>query len=370
MILVVMKKFFIIICCFSFLSSYAQQYLQSGFNAKEYVETISMFSRMGDTVAAWDKTPAPVHFDKIYSSPVVGLKNKWCLWLQKDKHVAVISIRGTVNELPSWLENFYAAMIPAKGMLQLNDSTTFVYQFAENREASVHVGWTIGIAYLAPGIVQKIKEQYANGVKEFVIAGHSQGGALAFLLRSYLFYLTKNGGLPKDIVYKTYCSAAPKPGNLYYAYDFDFITRNGWAFTIVNAKDWVPESPFTVQRITDFNTVNPFVNVKDVLAKQKLVVRWYLNGVYNKLNRRTTKAQSSINKYLGGTIYGQVKKVLPQLKEPQYAAVANYMRAGVPIVLIPDEAYMKEHPDDPKKIWEHHMPYAYYELTEKYYGNK
>ena len=365
-----MKKISIIFFCFLYISGHAQQGLQPGFNAKEYLETISMFSRMGDTVASWDKTPAPVHFDKIYSSPVVGLKNKWCLWLQKDKQVAVISIRGTVNELPSWLENFYAAMIPAKGSLQLNDSTIFHYQFADNPEAMVHVGWTIGIAFLAPTIIEKIKEQYANGVKEFVIAGHSQGGALAFLLRSYLFYLTQKGELPKDIVYKTYCSAAPKPGNLYYAYDYDFITRNGWAFTVVNAKDWVPETPFSVQRITDFNSVNPFVNVKDVLAKQKMVVRWYLNGVFNKLDRRTTKSQRSLNKYLGSTIYGQVKKVLPQLKEPEYTAGANYMRAGVPIVLIPDEAYMKEHPDDPKKIWEHHMPYAYYALTEKYYGNK
>ena len=365
-----MKKNILFIFLLSFSLANAQQYLQAGFNGKEYLETLSLFSRMADTVAVWDKTPGPTHFNKIYASPEMGLKNKWDLWLQKDKPVAAIIIRGTVNSLPSWLENFYAAMIPAKGSLQINDSTNFNYQFAENPDAMIHTGWAIGIAYLAPSIVQKIKEQYANGVKEFIIAGHSQGGALSFLLRSYLFYLTSQGQLPNDIIYKTYCSAAPKPGNLYYAYDFDFITRNGWAFTIVNEKDWVPESPFTVQRTSDFNAVNPFVNMKDVLKKQKTLARWYLNGVYNKMNRRSTKVQSTYNKYLGNTMYSQVKKILPQLKEPQYAAGANYMRAGVPIVLVPDAAYKAQYPDDPKQIWIHHMPYAYYVLAEKYYGNK
>ena len=48
---------------------------------------------------------------------------------------------------------------------------------------------------------------------------------------------------------KTYCSAAPKPGNLFYAYDFEHITEGGWAFNVVNSADWVPELPSTTQTV-------------------------------------------------------------------------------------------------------------------------
>lgn len=345
----------------------AQQYLKPGFDGKEYNATMSMFIAMGDSIAHWEKTPAPVGFDKIYVSPELGLKNKWALWLRQDKKVAVISIRGTVNNMASWLENFYAATVPAKGSLQLNDSTIFNYKLAERDDATVHIGWTLGLAYLAPTIVQKIKEQYANGVKEFIIMGHSQGGALAFLTRSYLYYLQQQKELPADIYFKTYCSAAPKPGNLYYAYDFDFINRNGWAFTVVNAADWVPETPFSVQQVSDYNAVNPFVNVNDIFKKQKTFVRWYLKNSYNKMTKHTRKSYEKFEKYLGHTMYSQIKKILPQFKEPAYTKTSNYMRAGTSVVLMPDDAYNKLFPSKPKEIWTHHMPYAYYWLTKKYY---
>jgi hypothetical protein len=364
-----MKKILLFIFLLSIIHCYSQPNVQFGFDGKEYMELLAMFSRSSDTIPANLPTPAPVNYERVYHSKEVGLKNSWDLWLKKDKQVAVISIRGTVAATESWLENFYAAMIPAIGSIQINDSTTFNYKLASDSNATVHVGWTIGLAHLAPTIVQQIKLQYANGVRLFIIAGHSQGGAICFLTTSYLYYLQQQHQLPADISFKSYCSAAPKPGNLYYAYDFDFITRNGKAFTIVNAKDWVPETPFSVQRISDYNAVNPFVNVKDVLGKQKLLVRWYLNSVYNKMNRRTRKAQQTFEKYLGDKLYSMIKKYLPQLKEPQYVAGNNFMRAGVPIILMPDEEYKAKHPDDPSQVFTHHMPAVYYELAKKYYSN-
>ncbi|MDE3237295.1 MAG: lipase family protein [Bacteroidota bacterium] len=364
-----------LVVSFFLLISFAvsgQTYLHPGFSGKEYLELLSIFSRHNDTLYHGDSTPPPVVYDRIYRSPEVGLKNQWSLWIRKDKKLAVINLRGTVAATPSWLENFYADMIPATGSLQLNDTTVFQYQLAADPKAMVHAGWAIGLAHLAPTIVQKIKETYAAaGIREFIIMGHSQGGALAFLTRSYLYYLTQKGGLPADITYKTYCSAAPKPGNLYYAYDFDFITRNGWAFTVVNAKDWVPETPFSVQQITDFNTINPFVNIKPVLRKQKWLVRWYLSGVYNKMSRRAGRSARTFEKYLGSSMYKQVKKYLPQLRQPQYEQGANYMRAGVPVVLEPDEFYLQRYPDtNPGRLFIHHGLYPYYYLVKKYYGNQ
>jgi Lipase (class 3) len=344
--------------------------LQPGFNAREYIEMLEITAVLGDTVPANSRVPAPVNYTRQYRSKELGLKNRWDMWYRKDNQLGVISIRGTVNELPSWLENFYAAMVPANGSLQLNDSTRWDYQLAADSKAMVHVGWMVGLGYMAPTMVEQIRLARQKGIREFIIIGHSQGGALAFLTRSYLYYLTQKGELPRDIVFKTYCSAAPKPGNLFYAYDFDFITRNGWAFTVVNAADWVPETPFTVQTITDFNPVNPFINVQGALTKQPLLVRLYLKGKYNKMNRATRKAQQCFKSVLGDVVYKQVKKTLTQLRAPEYVNGNNYQRAGIPIVLQPDSAYYRQYSNDPAKLFQHHFFEPYIRLTRQYYGQQ
>ena len=167
---------------------------------------------------------------------------------------------------------------------------------------------------------------------------------------------------------KSYCSAAPKPGNLFYAYDFDYITRNGWSFTVVNASDWVPETPFSIQTLKDYNTLNPFTDVSNQLSKQSFLVRLYLKHVYNRLNRTTRKAQRTFTKYLGNTLYKQVKKSQPQYLQPAYAPSMNYMRAGVPIVLRGDERYFQQFPDTSKNVFVHHGFGPYYSLTKKIYS--
>jgi|SRR5579859_8186567 len=346
----------------------SSQYLQPGFSGSEYLEMLKINAYMSDSMPIQAHIPAPAAYARIYRSPVVGLLNKWDMWVRNDHKVAVISIRGTTGDLPSWLENFYAAMVPANGSLQLTDSTLFTYQLAADSKAMVHVGWLVGLGYLAPTMLTRIRMAYGEGIREFIIVGHSQGGALAFLTRSYLYYLSRKGDLPEDIVIKTYCSAAPKPGNMYYAYDFDFITRNGWAFTVVNAADWVPETPFSLQAISDYNPVNPFVNIKPALRKQPWLVRLYIKGKYNKLNRVTRKAQKCFKSTLGDMVYKQVKKTLTQLRAPQYADGNNFQRAGIPIVLQPDSAYYARYPNDPTKVFQHHFFMPYMILTEKYYG--
>jgi hypothetical protein len=171
-------------------------------------------------------------------------------------------------------------------------------------------------------------------------------------------------------VYKTYCSAAPKPGNLYYAYDYDFINRGGWAFTVVNAADWVPETPISIQQLQDLNTLNPFTNIKSSLRQQKYAIRMYAGIVYNQLNKTTRKAQRRYEKYLGKMVGKQVRKQLPQLQHGAFANTMNYMRAGTPVVLMPDEAYYQQFPNNPKQragIWNHHTFEAYVQLTQKDY---
>lgn len=66
-------------------------------------------------------------------------------------------------------------------------------------------------------------------------------------------------GIYQNILVKTYASAAPKMGNMYFAYDYDNANRSRWSFSIINTADPVPEIPFTTQQIDiDMNDPNPY----------------------------------------------------------------------------------------------------------------
>lgn len=356
------SRFFALLLSCSVIICNAQN-LKPGFDPQEYLELLSVSSRQGDSTLKRDNTPPPERYKRVYRSAVAGLENRWDLWLRNDEKAAVISIRGTTASPVSWLANFYSAMIPATGSLQINDSTTFNYQFAKDEKATVHAGWSIALAHLAPSIEEQIRTYHDRGVRDFFIMGHSQGAAIAFLLRSYLFYKAQSNSLVAGITIKTYCSAAPKPGNLYYAYDYEYLNREGWSYTVVNALDWVPETPFSIQQIRDFNELNPFADVKGVLKKQKFFVRAYMGHVYNMLRRRTAKAQKTYTKYLGTKMFRIVRKTLPQLREPHYANSMNYVRAGVPIVLQPNEAYLQKfNSGNPHGVFYHHFFEAYRSL--------
>lgn len=362
-----MKFLFTVIILGTFLTGSSQK-LQPGFDPREYADLLSLAFHSSSIADSIERKKIKDPYQLEYRSSEAGLMNRWTLYLRND-NVGVINLRGTVNQPASWMANFYAAMIPATGSLTINDSTVFNYQLAADSKAMVHVGWTVSIAHLAPDIEQKINYYFKNkNVTQYLIMGHSQGGALAFLLRSYLEYEKQKGKIPADITFKTYCSAGPKPGNMYYAYDFDFITRNGWAFNVVNAADWVPETPFSIQTLQDFNPTNPLIHAKDALKKQKLLVRFAGGMIYNKLEKQPRKAQMRFEKYLGNGMYKKgIKKILPQLKQPGYAKGNNYMRAGIPIVLMTDENYYNQFQESDEKFFIHHLYAAYSYLLKKWY---
>lgn len=343
--------------------------LRPGFDAVEYMEVLQRCSGQINHVV-FAKTAPPFTFHKVYTSPEMGLHNRWEMWLSNDSTVMTVNLRGTVSNVDNGLENLYAAMIPAVGKIHLNDSTDFEYKLAENKAATVHAGWSIGVCSLIPDIERQIRKYYDRGIKQLIIEGHSQGGALAFLLRSHLYYRMKEGAMPSDMVIKTYCSAAPKPGNQYYAYDFNFINRDGWALTVVSSLDWVPESPFTVQRFSDMNEVNPFAGSKAMLKKMPFFIRWYLKHVYNRTNRATRKAQRRYTHYLGHTAQKFARKYAHGLEMPAYAKTMDYVSAGTPVVLVPDDAYFKQFANVKYHIFMHHFFEQYYYLTSHIYLNK
>ena len=353
----------LLVPAFFFNDCFGQQ-LKAGFNKAEYIELLKVSARTTANSAYYNTIAAPERFKMLYQSPTMGLDNLWDLWVDTNK-VAVISIRGTTEKAESWLSNFYAAMVPAKGTLQLGKTTTFTYELASNPRAAVHVGWLVSTAFLSKDILPKIDSCYKNGIKDFIIMGHSQGGAISFLLTAYLYSLQRNKSLPADIRFKTYCSAGPKPGNLYFAYEYEAMTQYGWAFNVVNSADWVPEAPVSIQTLEDFNNTNAFMNAKDIIKKQKFPTSIALRYAYSRLDNPTKAARNRYQNYLGGMVSKSVKKQLPGFTAPTYYNSNHYVRTGSTIVLLADAEYFKLFPDSKTNIWAHHFHPPYLYLAEK-----
>jgi hypothetical protein len=354
----------ILICLILLVPFATYSQLKPGYDKQEYLELMRISRKQFEKKAIKDSIPEPAEYQMVYRSAVGPLKNRWDLWVN-GHGTAVISIMGSTNAQESWLENFYAAMVPANGQLQLNDSTKFDYHLAQNPRATVHIGWLLGMANLSGSIVEQINKVYTGkGIKDFIIMGHSQGAAIAYLLRSYLADMQTKGITPKGITFKTYCSAPPKAGNVYYAYDYEYLTAGGWGISVTNASDWVPQTPFTIQTMADFNMPNPFTNAKTVIKQQPFFVRLYVNHVYNQLKKKPEKAQKTYEDYLGHLVYKFVKKSMPQFKEPVYSPNGLFTRIGSPVILMPDEGYNRKFTDT-KNIFLNHDFGAYYYLAER-----
>jgi hypothetical protein len=255
-------------------------------------------------------------------------------------------------------------MVPARGRLIISEADTFNYMLANDEKAAVHIGWLIGTAFLSKDILPKIDSLYKSGIKDFLLMGHSQGGAINYLLTAYLYSLQRQKILPNDIRFKTYCSAAPKPGNLFFAYYYEFITKGGWAFNIVNSADWVPETPVSIQTLNDFNETNLFKNARDEIGKLKFPKNIILKNIYNRLDKPTKKAQKRYEKYLGNMISKTIQKKLPNFVPPQYSGSNNYVRTGNTVILYADENYYKKFIENSSDISVHHNFNAYLYLLE------
>jgi hypothetical protein len=340
------------------------QNLKPYFDKDEYKELLYISAKTNTPDSMVFKIPSPENHKMIYRSKTVGLNNRWDLWLNNDSTIAVISIRGTTGGAESSLENLYAAMVPARGRLIISEADTFNYMLANDEKAAVHIGWLIGTAFLSKDILPKIDSLYKSGIKDFLLMGHSQGGAINYLLTAYLYSLQRQKILPNDIRFKTYCSAAPKPGNLFFAYYYEFITKGGWAFNIVNSADWVPETPVSIQTLNDFNETNLFKNARDEIGKLKFPKNIILKNIYNRLDKPTKKAQKRYEKYLGNMISKTIQKKLPNFVPPQYSGSNNYVRTGNTVILYADENYYKKFIENSSDISVHHNFNAYLYLLE------
>lgn len=363
-------KISLLISCLLLLKAAYGQVLKSGFDKSEYIETLKINQKAHIPLNEWNErktVPDPQDYRFVYRSPVVAFDNIWDLWVHKQKSVALIAVQGSIQTDASFLANLYAAMIPAKGEIQLDQDFLFKYHLADHPNAAIQVGWFVAMAHLSKTIETKIDSCYKAGIKDFILTGHSQGGGITFMLNAHLENLKRTEKLPQDIRFKTYCSAGPKPGNLFFAYDYEKMTEGGWAYNVVNTADWVPDVPFSVQTVDDFTAVNPFRNAKSMIKKQKFPANIALKRVYNQLSKPSKKAQKNYEKYLGKMVSRVVKKQMPDFKTPEYYKSNYYVRTGNTIVLYADEEYFKLYSNatDNPDIWQHHLPKQYLFLAEK-----
>jgi hypothetical protein len=364
-----MKKtiliFTIILGLTTFFPLFAQQ-LKPYFNKTEYKELLLISLRTNTNQKYYSQYPEPQNYKMIYQSKETGLDNLWQLWINTVKPIAVISIRGTTANPESTLANLYAAMIPANGKIRLSKTDTFSYVLSENPKAAVHIGWLISMAYLSRDILPKIDSLYKTGIKDFLLTGHSQGGAINYLLTAYLYHLQQQGTIPKDIRFKTYCSAAPKPGNLYFAYSYEKDTRNGWGYNVVNAADWVPEMPISIQTLNDINRPNPIISAQKNIKNLKFPKNILAKHIYNKLNKPTRKAQQNYEKYLGEMTSKFIRKKLVNFIPPdEYVHSSNYVRTGITIVLYPQKDYYDFFANDKGSFFLNHGLKYYLYLIDK-----
>lgn len=337
--------------------------LQVGFLKSECAEMLKISLRTGDTL--YDKSsPAPEKFNRVYRSSEVGLINRWDLWTSPDS-IAVLSIRGSTTHVPSWIENCYFAMVPAKGSIHLSDTQVFDYQVSTNDEATVHAGWLIGAVCLFRDMVPKVDSCMEMGINDIYITGHSQGGAIATLTTSLWHHLIATNDKYKALRLKTYTSASPKVGNLYYAYEYEALTQEGWSFNLVNSADWVPELPFSVQTTEDFNETNPFTNIGSMLNLVAPKGKTALKYVYKQLDKSTKNANKKLNTYFGKFIGKQINNYYPDYQAPSSYGSSNYVRTGHTIVLLADASYFEAFPYDETKLFQHHMAAPYFYLLER-----
>jgi len=363
-------KYIWLTCLTAFtLSSASAQVLQPGFQPDEFAEILKINAQLSDIPENLKFIPAPAYSKKVYDSEVVGLKNKWQLWLSHN-NVAVITLRGSTLDLESWLANFFAAQIPAQGTLHISTDRIWDYKLATHPQAAVHAGYVFSTLFLLQDIIPVIDSFYKVGIRDFIVTGHSQGGGLTYMVSASLLQLQKQGQLPSDIRFKVYTSASPKPGNLYFAYDYENLVGAGWSHHIVSMEDWVPQTPFTVQTIEDLPTVNPLVLYNKLLDQQSFIKRIFINRIYKRITDPSIKSVERYQKYLGEIISKQIQKHYPEFIIPEFAHSNEYVRTGHQVVLAPqDSAYYKEFDihQDTTKFMLHHSTVAYYYLLAQQY---
>lgn len=201
----------------------------------------------------------PAGWQLIFDSGILGaFDNKWQLWLDSAARRYVVNVRGTdASKISSVIEDLLAVMIPARGLISAGGGA-FEYIFGTDPLSGVHLGFALGALVLlyhpTAGILTKLSDHLGPepmGRLSLIISGHSQGAALAVLIRQALEHEEIFERF--SIMPKTYAYAQPKPGNDHLAREVELLPG---CYRVTNSEDWVPQLPLTLQLLSTLNTPN------------------------------------------------------------------------------------------------------------------
>jgi len=342
--------------------------LKPGYDKDELLHLLPAMERTYDSADLGGfKTPAPENISRVFRSSVSPFKNRFDIWLTTDRK-AVIAIRGSIVDTGamSFTAAFYCLMVPATGKIKLSDSFTFEYKLAGTQDAGVHLGCLMGLGFISRELLEQVSLRYKEGIRDFIILGHSQGSEIGYFATSYLRYLQDDGKLPADIRFKTYCIAAPKPGNLQYAYDYEKITMGGWAMSVNNILDWVPCIGFTLQSVEDFPKINPFNDPKAFLKSINYTPGKGFDEGLEQFSGLVPAINEQLTQVIHRDVCPRVIRANPGYAEPAVMKSFDYVRAGLNIPLFPDSSYYRLFPNNPatSQVWENHSVYPYYILVK------
>lgn len=261
-----------------------------------------------------DVTIIPKGYKKIYTSGVFGMDNKFQLY-QKDK-VVVINLRGSTDKKVSWIANIYSAMVPAAGTINIAGED-FNYCFARDTNAAVHGGYALAIAYLHRDLLYHISNLNRNGIYDFIITGHSQGGAMANILRAYFENLS-DSVLAGENNFKTIAFAAPMVGNKAFALEYnEWFSNNNTSFNIVNPADPIPKFPASYND-SDYlsDNLEALISDKESFDFKKMAT----DGLFMLFEKEITQSV----KRLGYSASAQISRELGPVTMPEYIDDFNY----------------------------------------------
>ncbi|MBO9700468.1 MAG: hypothetical protein J7604_09690 [Sporocytophaga sp.] len=263
-----------------------------------------------------DTTIIPKGYVKTYTSEVLGMDNIYQIY-QKD-NIAIINLRGSTSKKISWMENIYSAMIPAKGVIKIQNEK-FKYTFAKNNHTAVHAGYALGIAFLHEDVLLHIKKLNKEGVFNFLITGHSQGGALANMLLAYLENLPQNK-LSSRNTFKCYSYAAPMIGNKAFTEEYnERFCQTNMSFNIINPSDLVPTLPVNYKECNSFSQ-----GLKSLLLEEASLGEKFKDGIFLLFDKNLA---SAVRK-LSTSVVKQISKEVGVVTMPPYVDDINYHKLG------------------------------------------
>lgn len=294
--------------------------VKPGFESDEAIDLIRLCnSQTFKDLYGSDDDIIPSDYNQVYASTPNVMDNMFQVY--KNGRTGVIHFRGSTSHPNSWIENVYSAMIPAKGKMTIyNEERNYV--FAEADSAGVHSGFVLGVSMMIEDVISQIDRLNSKGIYDFIITGHSQGGALAILTHSYL------ENLPSDRIgskntFKMYAFANPMVGNSEFVAEYNerFVEKE-MAFRIINPKDIVPSMPITYHdgSLVSTKDVVSWITGEKEFNYQELGIEFIMRRFKKGLTAYINKSNQLIDKV--------ISKQTGEIKFPEYMNDIQYVSIG------------------------------------------